>query len=371
MKKFWLILILIVLCLPAVTLASYGEMENVFIPKEQVISYNFFKTGETVDISGTLQKDAYILAETVVVDGVIEGDLIGAAENLTINGTVKGNLRFLAGKIVITGEVRKNFTGAGESVIVSGTVGQDIMVGANKFDLQSEHQGDINLFGVSAKLDQNIGGNLFLHIDPKGSVEFAEGLSVGGNLEYSPTRKTMVNFDSLQITGQTKQLSQQVSVDWRKTFDYLYIFGRLFYFFGLLVLAMVMIRVMKKITMLLAATVSKDPLKCFNHGFWWLIFTPMVSLLLMATMVGMPLGLIAMGLYLIAFYVVKVFVALAIGALILKEDVKNNKLFWPMILGVFIVVVAISLPFVGFLINLIISTAGFGALCLIFKGVLK
>lgn len=370
MKRFWLIFSLIVVCLPAVVWAQ-NSTENVFIPKEQTITYNFIKTGDTIDISGTLNKDAYVLAETVVVDGVIEGDLIGVAETLTINGTVKGNLRFVAGKIMIKGEVGKNFTGAAESITVLGKVGQDIMVGVNKFDLQAEHQGDINLFGVSAKLNQKVGGNLFLHIDPKGSVEFSEGLNIGGNLEYSPTRKTMVNFDSLQIAGQTKQLSQQVSVDWRKTFDYLYLFSRLFYFFGLLVLAMVMLRFMKKITMLLAATVNKDPLKCFNHGFWWLILVPIVSLLLFFTMIGMPLGLIAMGLYAIAFYSVKVFVALAIGSLILKEDVKKGKLFWPMILGVFIVVVAISLPFVGFLVNLIISTAGFGALYLIFKGVLR
>ncbi len=367
MKKFILVLILCLLAIPAVTLAGGSSDENVFIPKEQVISDNYFVIGNTVDISGTLEKDAYIIGQNVVISGTIKGDLIGVANSLRIDGVVEGNVRFLASEMDIKGEVYKNITVASGNLVVLGKLNQDLIGAVGSADLQGEMLGNVNLVASKVNVDKNIAGNLSLRLDENGTMSFAEEVEIGGNLAYSPIKKEVEGLSGVTVVGETKLLKINKSLNINKAYNYIYLYSRIAYFLSLLMIVLVMLSFMKKFTVQLSSLLAKEPLRCFNKGFWFVILVPLVCLLLLFTLVGLPLAGILMALYIIVFYISKIFVGLAVGMVVLKQDFTKAKLIWPAVLGVFLVVIGVSIPFIGFLVNLLLTSAGFGALYIILK----
>jgi len=364
MKRF--IVFFLLLFVPLLALAGdFSAEENFFVTKEQVLDYNLIRTGNTIDLSGTINKDVYVFGNSVVVDGTIKGDLIGAAQSLTINGTVEGNVRFAAETIVINGDIGRMLTVAGAKVQVNKPVAWGIMAAGAEVLIKAEQPEDVNVFAANVGVIGNIGGNLYLTAE---KISLAPNIEVAGNFEYVETEKSIDNIDSLLVSGQTVMSENQRNKDFDRVMAQMFLLTRVFYFLGLLLLAFVMLGFMKLFTITVSAVLQKEYLKCFNRGFWWLILVPVAAVLLLVTIIGLPLGIIGLTLWLIAMYVSKVFAALAIGAYILKEDVKKGKLYWPMLLGLLVVVILTSLPFVGFLLNLMISTAGLGALYLVLRG---
>ncbi len=374
MKNKYLVgvFLLLILFVPLAAGAVGSMDENIFITREQIIDYNYWRLAGTLDISGTMKKDVVALAESVVIDGVIEGDLIGAANTLIINGEVKGNVRFVAESIKINGIVGKNLLTASSYLEVNKPVGWGITAAANDFILNSEQPADVNFYGQNAQIKNNIGGNLFLNTGENGQVAFSDDIQVGGDFEYSPTKQSMENFDKVLVAGQSKQLESNrgqglLGAEW----NYIYLYSRLIYFFGLLLIGYICLSFLPRLTGALAEIVSAKPLICFNRGFWWLILTPLACLVAALTIIGLPLSMIVAGLYVIAFYISKVFAGLAIGLYLFKKQEQGKNKFWPMFLGLFIVVVLISLPFVGFLFSLIVGTMGMGAVYLLIRKPVK
>src|SRR3989339_264576 len=80
--------------LPMAVNATSSAEENFFVQKDKVVSENYFKAGNNIDIAGTLEKDAYLAGQIINIDGVVKGDVFAAGNILRINGVVEGSVRF-------------------------------------------------------------------------------------------------------------------------------------------------------------------------------------------------------------------------------------------------------------------------------------
>ena len=100
-----------------------------------------------------------------------------------------------------------------------------------------------------------------------------------------------------------------------------------------------------------------------------MIAIPLVALVLMMTVIGLPLGLIVLFAYIVILYISKIFVGLAIGRRILtyaKQEISSP--YWHLVVGLIVIAFATRLPLLGFfLIGLIVMLAGLGALVMTWK----
>jgi len=99
-----------------------------------------------------------------------------------------------------------------------------------------------------------------------------------------------------------------------------------------------------------------------------LIAIPLIAMILMITVIGLPLGLIVLFTYIVILYISKIFVGLAIGRSIVtyvKKEISSP--YWHLVVGLIIIVFATRLPLVGFLISLIVILTGLGALFMTWK----
>jgi cytoskeletal protein CcmA (bactofilin family) len=88
-----------------------------------------------VDAGEVVADDLVVAASELVIDGRIEGDLVAAAETITINGVVTGDVLAAANRIVI-----------------AGSVGDDARLAAGVLELRAEAGVGDDLFGAAGTL---------------------------------------------------------------------------------------------------------------------------------------------------------------------------------------------------------------------------
>jgi hypothetical protein len=95
-----------------------------------------------------------------------------------------------------------------------------------------------------------------------------------------------------------------------------------------------------------------------------LIAVPTVAAIVCLTLVGLPIGLTALLLYIVSIYAAQVFVGAWLGKEILGSATTQGQALSQLALGLAILHIAGYIPYLGSLIQLIIAAWGLGALVL-------
>jgi hypothetical protein len=103
-------------------------------------------------------------------------------------------------------------------------------------------------------------------------------------------------------------------------------------------------------------------LKSGGIGFLAAVATPIASLILAITLIGLPIALTALALWILCLYLAKILVARLIGNAIFGANASAISTAAGLLVGIVIVVIAVNLPFIGSLLNFILILIGFGGL---------
>ena len=104
-------------------------------------------------------------------------------------------------------------------------------------------------------------------------------------------------------------------------------------------------------------------MRCLGFGVVALIVTPIVLFLCAVTIVGIPIAFLGGFLYLMLLFVSTVVVAALVGTSLTGFDVETTSGFGAvLLLGLVVVVAAMSLPYVGWILRFLIGLAGMGLL---------
>jgi len=294
-------------------------VEQEMVAKKGIINNPNFRFGETVVISDDLTGDVYAAGGEVRIDGSVDGDLLVAGGQVIINGNVTQDLRVLGGSVIINGQVEKNVSILAGQVnfgpnslvkgsLVGGTGNADLggsilggtWLGTGEAVLSSDHGDQVNLWAGTVKLlpQAKIDGDLNLQLSQEGSFDDQSGVVTGNkNVKVATTAQ-----ERERIERQTKQAMQS--------------FGLAKEFIGLLMAGLtglVIIYLFPKFSTKLTTLITKDLWAMLGWGVISLFILPVISLLLLITIVGMPLASILFLLYLLALVIGKYFAALALG----------------------------------------------------------
>ena len=142
-------------------------------------------------------EDLYAGSIRVVIDGTLDGDLVAfAAEDVVINGTVTGTVTAVAPSVTINGRVGETLRVSGANLIVNGEVGGDLVAAVAGAELSpgSNIDGDVLVWAWDARALGVVGGDVIgtqRHLDLAGDV--------GGDVDVSVSRLRVV--DSLRVSG--------------------------------------------------------------------------------------------------------------------------------------------------------------------------
>ncbi len=381
------------------------------------------RSGNSVNIAAgeTIDDDLYLAGENLIMDGTVNGDLVVAGGTVIINGNVTGSITAAARSIVIKGRIGNSVRAVGTNISVSGTIngdlvtfgsmvttapdssiGRDLMIGVGSLHLNGPLGRDLKGNAGKLIINNTIGGNVDIEA---GEVILQPSANLQGSFKYTSETEAVQEPGAI-ITGETKHIvpekkdtgfgclpapkaeegkpapGEQAAA----TTIGAVIGAALTAFFSFMLIIMLVGIVLKYVMALLTGIVlillvhrhipgmveamKIKPWHCLGYGALKFFIVPIGIAILLATIVGIPLGLAALALYLIAIYISPILFSVFLGKWMLKQpaDVAGTgPLIGALALGLLVLNICELLPGIGCLAWLAAVLFGLGMIVLYTK----
>jgi cytoskeletal protein CcmA (bactofilin family) len=334
------------------------------LPVGAVINQDYFAYGERVEISGTVNGDVYVAGGQVLVDGRINGDLLAAGGTVTIAGSVSQDVRVVGGQITLNGSVGRNLTIAGGDVDLSesATVKGGIVSAGGRVRLAAPVGSGARIAAGSVLVSGPVAGNLEVMT---GDLRLTSKATVSGNVTYWSQDAASIDPGARIAGGAIRKALPEVSRPRMETvlgaLAGVVIMAKLVSAASTLILGLLLIYLLPGYTESTISTLARRPAASFGIGLVALIVIPVAATMLLVTVLGLPIGLMAIALYLVAIFLVRVFVIMWLGRVLLAwrgNEVRNT---WAFVVGLVVYSVLTLIPFVGGIVALAAILFGLGA----------
>ena len=254
-------------------------------------------------------EDLYLASNRANIAGVIEGDLVAATGSLTISGTVTGDVFVISqGRVHVTagGEVQGSLRAAARDVDVDGTVGADVAATALTTTVNGEVSRDVLVITGSFALNGSIGRDLrgrFINGSLSGSIgndvdvtvqrlSIGDDFELGGDLLYHSNREVSIP-DGASISGQVVQLPSAGTF----AFSVWWNIAKAMSILAFLVSGIVLLWLFRHTGARAAGLVRTKPWPTLGIGVAALIAAPLLIVLLIVSVVGVPVAILLAVLY--------------------------------------------------------------------------
>lgn len=324
-----------------------GETTGDTETEEPSTNHDLYVTGTdiTVEADETVNGNAFLFGDTVTIRGQIGGDLFVVANTLNVDGgQIYGNVFALASDTIRLDGLIYDLYAVCDNLTVAydGLTYRDLKVTCNTASINGVIGKDVN---IEARESLTIESDCFIY----------------GNLNYSaPTEIDIAdsliegdtNYSELSITSSNNVLGYVISLLTILVFT--------------LIVWLVASKLAPKFYGRLTTMAPKKMALSILVGLLALIITPLVAALLMMTIVGIPVGLALLAIYMIAVVLSFAMAVMSIAAKLaskVKALAKLNNLL--AVILVTIVLWLLSLiPYAGLVITFVVILAGFGMLIL-------
>jgi hypothetical protein len=308
--------------------------------------------GGQVDIASEVQGDLVVAGGEVSVGGGIGDDLYAAGGEVTVDAIVAGNARVAGGEVEI-----------GPATVIEG--GASITGGRVKFD--GSVTGYLQATGGDVRLSGAVGGDAMVR---SGELHIAPGTRIDGKLVYRGPDAPVVP-EGATIAGGVEfhetSAHRWVDRDTHVAVDAGRAVGSMLWFVGVFGVATLFTAVFPAFSTQAATMIGRDPWTSLGIGLAVLVCMPFVAVVLLITIIGIPLALLLVPVYLVLMFLGWVTAALFLGEKLLEFARRGQPvgIGWR-ILALLAALIALWLlrriPYAGPLIGLAALSAGIGAL---------
>jgi hypothetical protein len=363
-NKFITLLALSILIFPVFVFASdfkVGEQPS-FTAGEKSAE-NLYMAGSSVVSAGSAEKDLLIAGGTALVSGTVAGDVFVAGGSVTILNQVSGDARIGGGNIIISGDISGDALIGGGQIILSGKkIGGDAIIAGGSVRMESEVGGKVKIGG----------GEVYINAPIKGDADIrARKLTLGpkadisGHLNYKAESPATLEAGAI-VRGETNYTEIKSHTAEKKSvaaglFTLMFIAK----FLSLLVTALIIGLVFRRYSKELVRTATTNPLKEIGRGIITLIVLPIVSIILLFTIIGLPFGVLGILSFIMLIVFATIMTPIFLGALVHKWISRKSEyvINWKTILlGTIIYCILGLIPFIGWIIVCISIVTTVGAI---------
>lgn len=320
------------------TSSADGQSGNLSLSASQNINDNYFAFGNLVTL-----------------DGNVIGDLFTAGNQVDINGQFGNNIFAAANTMLIKGKISRDVFAAGATVTIDkdAVIDGDVSVAANAIVVNGEIKGTLraaaNTLAINGKVGKAVKANV-------SDLTINSGAIITGDVTYTSSNQAKID-PSATVSGQVEM--KQPSSESEVQSNTAKISSFLLSLLSILLVGVVLLLIMPKKAQDLANLIKTRFWASLGVGFLTLIAVPVAIIILLAIFIGIPIALILLALYIFAIYIGKIFVGLAIGKLISKDEWSP---IWAMTLGVIIISIICLVPYLGGLVGFVAMLLGLGSI---------
>jgi hypothetical protein len=355
---FGLLIVLFTLSLPSFAL-DRRHAEFVTVPASETVDDTLLAAGNTVRIEGVINGDLLAFGRTVEVRGTVKGDLVSFAKRTVVSGTVEGRIFSFSQSLDLDGQLGHSIYGFAQALRVNdrGHVGEGVLAAAGDVSLEGEVKRsvdiltsgnaevsgsigrDLTMAGVSLTLTNTarVGGDLSARVRHLKEVHIAEGATIAGKRDIRVrVRESRFGHPRFYL-HQTLWFAAAMLVGW---------------------LGVVLFPGFFRAT---TRAVGSGWLS-LGLGVGVLAGVPVAVIVVACTLIGIPISLMALSVYLAALYLAKVWVGAFLGQVLLKSSgaTKGDWLLG-LLVGLLILTIVGLVPYLGGLVRFGVVCLGLGA----------
>jgi cytoskeletal protein CcmA (bactofilin family) len=363
-------LLLVVLALPQLGQALEVRRNDgiTSVAAGETIDDTLFAAGDTVTIEGTVNGDLFAFAENVTVRGNVAGDLFTAGNSVTIEGTVSGNVfgagrsvslgtesrvrgnAYLAGRdvgVAAGSEVTGNVVSAAATTRIAGAVGIDVVNASRELVVNGTVQRNVRSAGTTVTLlpPARVGGNVVAHVDAPSGVRVAPGATVAGTVD--------------------EQVNDRYGAPEEHANRYLtagFYVRQMLWLAAAYVTGLLLFTVFPSLRSLTLPS-GAAALRVAGLGLVAAVTVPAIVFLAFVTVIGIPVAILAGVLWAFSLYFAKAVIAEVIGRrLFAARGDAVPHVAATLLAGLVLVRIASNLPWVGWVVGLVITLLGLGLL---------
>ncbi len=347
----------------------------------QPVSATIIRGGDKVIFAEDerIDDDLLLSAGVCEIDSYVDGDVLAFSRVYRMSGTISGVGVFFSERATLNGDISHSLLSFSRRILLSGTVRGSSYLFAQKVEIDEEalFSRDVTVFCDSLFMEGSVSGGLRcfvgsiaeisgsvvedLEIEADKTLRILKTAHIGGDLIVHGTVELEIE-DGAVIVGEVVRLDdEEVASDG-------FSFGTIFKFFFtlsmLFTLAGVTLTVSRSHFERSTRAVTKETLRSFAFGLIALTAGIVATMVLAITLVGI---LTAAILFIIIVFIVAllgpIYTAGGIGALIVssKNGAGIGVILVRLFIGLFILLLLTSIPYLGVVIYLLAGMLGFGS----------
>lgn len=328
-----------------------------------------------------LGNDRFLAGCPIAVDRPVAGDLIAAGCDVDVTAEVAGDVIVMGGNLRLAAPVKQGVFAAGGRISIEGPVQRNVRVAGGRIHLNSDAKigGNVTIGGGEIDIDGAIGGYLqvgggkvLINGPVAGNVEIGAGhvelgpnARIEGKLSYS-SGDEIDRDPAAQVKGGVEQVER--GERWGASHHWHY--GERhhhgwFWSLGLLIIAAILVAALPEFYKGVAATTRTHWALAILIGFIVLVCVPISALLFAITLIGIPVALVLMVLYLMLLLVGCLSTGIAIGEIALQswrpaDAAKQGWRIGAAVLALLALMLLGCIPFVGGLVRFAALLMGMG-----------
>lgn len=313
-----------------------------------------YKAGEKVNITEQQDGNTYIAGAEVFINAVIKGDLIVAGGEVEVNdsisedaiiaggeilvsGVTGDDLRVFGGEIRITKDVYGDLIVTGGEVVIeaSVTVWGDLILAGGEVTSYATIKGDVKAAAGEMKLGGQIDGqldivggelNLYATVNGTSSIS-AQNLNLSPEARFNSNVRYWSNEGKVDFQDYLSEgASATFDEDLKKEFDFEFDMKKamwtftLFRIFSGLVLISLLVALMGRFFRRHAGGVKDQIGNYLGLGLLLFLGLPVLSMVAFGTVIGIPLGVVGMSLF-----VILLIMANALTAVVAAHEIREYR----------------------------------------------
>lgn len=350
-------------------IASSAEIitePTVLLDKENTYYENLYIGAGTTNISSDVNSDLTIIGGEVKVSSKVSGDIFVAGGQVDFSGQVDGDLRIIGGEVKITGDVIGDLLIIGGNVFVSdkSTLLNDVLLIGGEINFESDSNKRLKVVSGKVLINGNINGESEITTQ---SLEIGPNSKIDGNFSYySPQKFTQKEGSEILATVNYNKINtiQNTGIIKQTVVNFLN-FWLLLRFITTLIIAFILVYVFRVFSVGVNNLVTSSFWKSLLAGFITMILLPIVTIIFIVSLIGMPLGFLLLTGFIAAMIIAPAVSGIFLGGWLRKILGKSDSFivdFNSATIGVILFTLLQFVPVIGEFLRFVFIIVALGAM---------
>jgi hypothetical protein len=330
---------------------------------------DYFGAGGMLNVTDAIEGDAFLAGGQVAIASEVEGDLVVAGGELSIGGAVGDDLYAAGGSVQLDAIVAGNARVAGGDVAVgpATVVAGALSLTGGRVEFDGNTHQYLQASGASVRINGEVHGDAEIRAE---ELSIGPETRIGGRLVYRGPQEPTIP-DGAVIAGglefHPKSAGHYFQDSSQQARDTVKGVGSFLWFIGVFVAAALFRVLFPHFASSAAAVIGRKPMQSLGLGLAIVACVPFVAVVLLITVIGIPLALLLIPLYLLVLFLGWATAALFVAqrGLATVRPGRTPALagqLLALLLALGVLWLLRQIPLVGGLIALVALLAGIGAL---------